>query len=109
MPKVQQDIKKSGRISQRKTAKVKVETITNEDLGGEKTAEIIDAAPINHSTSNNALLQCNNPPPMKMRVNKYGESPLHVAVKRGDIEKVKSLLSDGWTEVNSKDNGKQYW
>merc|ERR1712223_417785 len=34
---------------------------------------------------------------------KYGESPLHVAVKRGDIEKVRSLLSDG-ANANSKDH-----
>ena len=39
----------------------------------------------------------------KMRRNKYGESPLHVAVKRGDIEKVRSLLSEG-ANANSKDH-----
>lgn len=42
-------------------------------------------------------------PSQKMRRNKYGESPLHVAVKRGDIEKVRSLLSDG-ANANSKDH-----
>ena len=42
-------------------------------------------------------------PSQKMRLNKYGESPLHVAVKRGDIEKVRNLLSEG-ADANSKDH-----
>ena len=42
-------------------------------------------------------------PSQKMRRNKYGESPLHVAVKRGDIEKVRSLLLEG-ANANSKDH-----
>ena len=42
-------------------------------------------------------------PSQKIRRNKYGESPLHVAVKRGDMEKVRSLLSEG-ANANSKDH-----
>ena len=42
-------------------------------------------------------------PVQKMRLNKYGESPLHVAVKRGDLDKVRSLLLEG-ADVNSKDH-----
>ncbi len=37
--------------------------------------------------------------------NKYGESPLHLAVKRGDLDKVTSLLKgDGAADVNARDN-----
>ena len=35
--------------------------------------------------------------------NKYGESLLHVAIKREDFEKAKSLISEG-VDVNMKDN-----
>ena len=36
---------------------------------------------------------------------KFGESELHVAVKKGDIEKAKSLISEG-ADVNVKDNSR---
>ena len=39
----------------------------------------------------------------KVKTNKYGESPLHVAVKKGDYEKAKTLIEDG-AEVNLKDH-----
>ncbi len=39
----------------------------------------------------------------KVPKNKYGESPLHVAVKRGDLNKVKALIGQGY-DVNARDN-----
>jgi hypothetical protein len=37
------------------------------------------------------------------KTNKYGESPLHVSIKKGDLDKVKTLISEG-ADVNMKDN-----
>ena len=39
----------------------------------------------------------------KVKTNKYGESPLHVAIKKGDFSKAESLIKDG-AEINLKDN-----
>ena len=98
--------KKSCRIA-RNTA-LKVETNHRQDLEDNVT-ETIDASIIEEEkeslglTSKNTEKLCEKQPAPKMRLNKYGESPLHVAVKRGDIDKVRSLLLDG-VDVNSKDH-----
>ena len=42
--------------------------------------------------------------PLKLKQNKYGETPLHVAVRKSDLEKVTSLLNDVNTDVNAKDH-----
>ena len=39
----------------------------------------------------------------KVQTNKYGESALHVAIKKGDYEKAKSLIEEGEADVNMKD------
>ena len=38
----------------------------------------------------------------KVKTNKYGESQLHVAIKKGDLEKAKTLINEG-ADVNCKD------
>ena len=40
----------------------------------------------------------------KVKTNKYGESALHVAIKKGDYEKAKSLIDESDADVNMKDN-----
>jgi ankyrin repeat protein len=39
----------------------------------------------------------------KVLTNKYGESALHVAIKKGDYEKAKSLIEESEADVNMKD------
>ena len=39
----------------------------------------------------------------KVQTNKYGESALHVAIKKGDYEKAKSLIEENEADVNMKD------
>ena len=41
---------------------------------------------------------------IKVKTNKYGESALHVAIKKGDYDKAKNLLDDSAADVNMKDN-----
>ncbi len=38
----------------------------------------------------------------KVKTNKYGESQLHVAIKKGDLDKAKTLINEG-ADVNCKD------
>ena len=69
-------------------------------------AEIVDADELQnqiHSAASKNTEKGDKQTGQKMRLNKYGESPLHVAVKRGDIEKVQSILSEG-ADANSKDH-----
>ena len=39
----------------------------------------------------------------KVQTNKYGESALHVAIKKGDYEKAKTLIEESEADVNMKD------
>ena len=39
----------------------------------------------------------------KVHTNKYGESALHLAIKKGDYEKAKSLIEESEADVNMKD------
>ena len=39
----------------------------------------------------------------KVQTNKYGESTLHVAIKKGDYEKAKNLIEENEADVNMKD------
>ena len=39
----------------------------------------------------------------KVQTNKYGESALHVAIKKGDFEKAKNLIEESEADVNMKD------
>ena len=97
-------MKRSKRIAQRSS--LKVETPLDKEHG-EAVTEIIDTVALQkqHESdiSKNGEKGIDKQVGQKMRLNKYGESPLHVAVKRGDIEKVRSLLSDE-ADVNSKDH-----
>ena len=40
----------------------------------------------------------------KSKVNKFGESPLHVASKQGKFEKVKEIIAEGVADINAKDH-----
>ena len=44
----------------------------------------------------------------KVKTNKYGESALHVAIKKGDYEKAKSLIDESDADVNMKDNAGEF-
>ena len=44
----------------------------------------------------------------QVKTNKYGESPLHVAIKKGDYEKAKSLIEETDADVNMKDNAGKF-
>ena len=37
-----------------------------------------------------------------------GESALHVAIKKGDFEKIKSLIDENDADVNMKDNAGEF-
>ena len=41
---------------------------------------------------------------IKVKTNKYGESALHVAIKKGDYDKAKNLIEESDADVNMKDN-----
>ena len=45
----------------------------------------------------------------QVKTNKYGESPLHVAIKKGDYEKAKSLIEETDADVNMKDNAGKFF
>ena len=40
----------------------------------------------------------------KTKVNKYGETPLHVAAKNGIFDQVKELIDEGVLDINAKDH-----
>ena len=59
---------------------------------------------VSTSTDKENVTASSAPPSRQGRAkNKYGESPLHLAAKRGDLTKVRSLL-EGSVDVNAKDN-----
>merc|ERR1719219_2207944 len=43
-------------------------------------------------------------PKIKIKTNKYGESLLHVAIKKGDFDKTEALIVNEGAEVNMKDH-----
>ena len=45
----------------------------------------------------------------KVKTNKYGESALHVAIKKGDYEKAKTLIDESEADVNMKDNAGKFF
>ena len=44
----------------------------------------------------------------KVKTNKHGESALHVAIKKGDYERAKSLINESDADVNMKDNAGEF-
>ena len=65
------------------------------------------------SQSKNVGKENEGPQPLlktiKVKTNKYGESALHVAIKKGDYDKAKNLLDDSAADVNMKDNAGKFF
>ena len=40
----------------------------------------------------------------KTKVNKFGETPLHLAAKNGKFDQVKELIDEGVLDINAKDH-----
>ena len=99
------ETKRSKRIARK--AKQKTEILSDHSIESDSSNLTIGnvSLALNQSESKYTISgdKGDKQPVQKMRLNKYGESPLHVAVKRGDLDKVRSLLLEG-ADVNSKDH-----
>ena len=98
------ETKRSKRIARK--AKQKTEILSDHSIESDSSNLTIGNVSLALNQSESKCIsddKGDKQPVQKMRLNKYGESPLHVAVKRGDLDKVKSLLLEG-ADVNSKDH-----
>ena len=98
------ETKRSKRIARK--AKQKTEILSDHSIESDSSNLTIGNVSLALNQSESKCIsddKGDKQPVQKMRLNKYGESPLHVAVKRGDLDKVRSLLLEG-ADVNSKDH-----
>ena len=98
------ETKRSKRIARK--AKQKTEILSDHSIESDSSNLTIGSVSLALNQSESKCIsddKGDKQPVQKMRLNKYGESPLHVAVKRGDLDKVRSLLLEG-ADVNSKDH-----
>ena len=99
------ETKRSKRIARK--AKQKTEILSDHSIESDSSNLTIGNVSLALNQSESKCITSDDKgdkqPVQKMRLNKYGESPLHVAVKRGDLDKVRSLLLEG-ADVNSKDH-----
>ena len=77
--------------------------LTSEETEGQSTPSKDGLAKLSQRLQNSPKTPNSARKKPKVQTNKYGESTLHVAIKKGDFEKAKSLIEEGEADVNMKD------